>query len=165
MDFNSLDITQLIIFVLAIIGGIWVVVKIGGKIIKTVVVLAIIALALYLFVFGGSISDLKQSGTRLLFSGATLSGLEERYCGLGKEDKYKCECIARPVAEDLKGRLSEAEMREIDRDKDRIFEELHISMGNRRKEINDCLIKNKGARGVQNLIDEVNKIEIRQKED
>jgi hypothetical protein len=164
MDFNSLDIPQLIIFILAIIGGIWVVVKIGGKIIKTVVVLAIIALAAYLFLFDGSISDLKRGGTKLMFSGATLSGLEERYCSLGKEEKYKCECIARPVAEDLKRRLTEEQMREIDRDKSRIYDELHTSMGNKRKEINDCLIKNKGAEGVQNLIDEVEKIEIKKKE-
>jgi energy-coupling factor transporter transmembrane protein EcfT len=164
MDFNSLDIPQLIIFVLAIIGGIWVVVKIGGKIIKTVVVLAIIGLAVYLFVFGGSISDLKRGGTRLIFAGATLSGLEERYCSLGKEEKYKSECIARPVAQDLKSRLTAAEMRDIDKDKDKIYRELHTSMGNKRKEINDCLIKNKGAKGVQSLIDEVDKIEVKQKD-
>ena len=163
MEFGSLQLPQLIIFVLAIIGGIWVVVKIGGKIIKTVAVLAIIALAIYLFVFGGSISDLKQQGTKLMFAGATLSGLEERYCSNGKEEKYKCECIARPVAADLKSRFSEAEMAEIDKDKSRKFEELHTSMRNKRKEINNCLIKNKGAKGVQDLMDEVDKIEIKQK--
>ncbi|MFK7969795.1 MAG: hypothetical protein AB8F95_05480 [Bacteroidia bacterium] len=163
MDFNSLDLPQLIIFILAIIGGIWVVVKIGGKIIKTVVVLAIIALALYLFVFGGSISDLKKGGTKLIFSGATLSGLEERYCVEGKEEKYKCECIVQPVAADLKARLSRSEMARIDEDRSDIYDELHTSMRNKRKEINDCLIKNKGAKGVSKLIEEVDKIEVKQK--
>lgn len=165
IDFSSLNWPQLIIFLLAIIGGIWVIVKIGGKVIRTVIVVLLIALAVYFFGFGGTWDGLKETGTRTIFAGATLSGLEARYCGLGKEEKTKCECIARPVAADLKSRLTEAEMREIDQDKDRKFQELHTSMRNVRKEINKCLISNKGKKGVEDLIEEVDKIEIRQKED
>ena len=150
---------NLLILALAIIGGGYLLFKVAGKIIKTVGIIILLGLVYY-FWQGGTSADLKMSGTKTLFTNAKLSTLESRYCKEGKEEKTKCLCITTPVAEDLQSRLSAKEMQEIDLDQKKVYTELHKSMRNKRKQINNCLIKNKGAKGVGKLVDMVKSINV-----
>ena len=149
--------TNLLMLGLAVVVGGYLLFKIASKILKTVLFFVIVGLVIY-FWQGGTVSDLKDTGVRTVFNKkTTLSGMVAQLCEDEKAEKVKCICIVQPVHEDLTRRLSAGQMAAIDRDSDRVQEEIRISLGNQRKAISNCLVKNKGSQYMEALKEVIGK--------
>jgi hypothetical protein len=109
---------------------------------------------------GGSVSDLKDKSVEALFKDATIETMLGQYCPATAEepDDVKCLCIVRPVHSDLTARFTEKEIREIDQDDARIQAEIRKSFSNKKKEIKNCLVKNKGSEYLDKMKDVFGKV-------
>ncbi len=144
-----------LITVLAIVGAAYLIFKVASKLLKAVGLILIVALG-WFFWQGGTVDDLKAKGTNVIFGKTPLMELNSRYCEGDKAEKTKCECFVTPVNDDLRERLSLAEIKAADADPAKRLEELRKSMRNQNKAIKDCLIKNKGAKGVNQMKEWIN---------
>lgn len=135
--------TNLIILFLSGAAIVFILFKVAQKVVKTVLTLAILALAFY-FWQGGTVEGLKGKGIQTLIRQSSLTNLEANNCEGEKADKTRCLCIIQPLKEDLEARLSYSEMQEIDKDKERVKVEIAKSLGNKQKEIRNCIISKKG---------------------
>jgi len=135
--------SNLIILILSAGAIIYILFKVAQKVLKAVLVLAIAALAFYLWQ-GGSINELQGKGMEALFDQSSLSQLEENNCEGEDADKTKCLCIIGPIKEDLSSRLSISDMTSIDLDKELVKKEIRTSLKNKQKEIRKCIVNKKG---------------------
>lgn len=135
--------SNLIILILSAGAIIYILFKVAQKVLKAILVLAIAALAFYLWQ-GGSINELKGKGMEALIDQSSISRLEENNCEGDNSDKTKCLCIVGPIKEDLSSRLSISDMASIDLDKELVRKEIRISLKNKQKDIRKCIISKKG---------------------
>lgn len=135
--------SNLLILILSAASVIYILFKVGQKIVKGILVLIIAGLAFY-FWQGGTVDELKGKGIQSLIDQSSLVALNKNNCE-GKElDNTKCMCIIAPLEEDLEARLSRSEMQTRDLDPELIKKEIRISLQNRQKEIRQCIINKKG---------------------
>ncbi len=149
MESLPLPPTNILILILAAIGALYLIFKVGSKIIKTVGMVLILALAVF-FWQGGTVDELKLKGVGTLFGDTHISDFEAKYCQGIKEDASMCDCVAQPVYQDLKARYSSGELSEIDLDKNRRKEAIKESLKNKQGEILRCL-KDRGIDSVKEL--------------
>ena len=150
MEIQSLPLTNIIILVLAAIGAIYLIFKVGSKIIKTVGLILILALGVFLWQ-GGTVDDLKLKGIGTLFGDTPISQFESKYCGGdSQDDRTMCDCVAQPIYQDLKSRYSSGELSALDLDKSKRKEAIKESMKNKQGEIFSCL-KDRGIDSVKEL--------------
>lgn len=146
---STLPITNIAILVLAGIGALYLIFKVGSKIIKTVGLILILALGIF-FWQGGTMDELKLKGIGTLFGDTPISQFEDKYCAAEKEDRSMCDCVARPIYQDLKSRYSSGELSALDLDKKGRKEAIKESMKNKQAEILSCL-KDRGIDNVKEL--------------
>lgn len=139
-----------LIVILGVIAGIYVVMKLAGKVLKVVGIALVIGLAFY-FWQGGSVDGLKEGAVKQVFKDTPISELMQKFCQEDKQDKARCMCIVTPVHNDLHTRLSAAELQEVDADPARRSEEIRTSLKNKKKDIRKCLINNKGKEYIMKL--------------
>lgn len=138
---NFNPINGLIVMTAMVAAGI-IVFRVAGRFLKIFGIALVVGLAYY-FWQGGTVSGLKDESIFAIFHKAPLDALEDELCKAAKADRVKCDCIVEPVAEDLNNRLSAEDLRKAD--EDTRVRELRTSMRNRRREIRQCLINNKGG--------------------
>jgi hypothetical protein len=136
---------------LALIAIGWLLVKVASKIIRFVGVVIVIGLV-WFFWQGGTVEELKYKGVQALFRNTSVLEIEDRFCQTEKADTWKCQCLARPVSQDLQARFSEQELKEIDVNDELRLEEIRNSMRIRNDEIQACL-KEKGVSGGKGIVD------------
>lgn len=146
MDAISFPPTNIIILILAGIGALYLILKVGSKIIKTVGLVLILAVGVFLWQ-GGTVDELKLKGIGTVFGNTPISQFESKYCGGEKEDRSMCDCVAQPIYQDLKSRYSSGELSTLDLDKNKRKEAIKESLKNKQGEILSCL---KG-RGIDNI--------------
>lgn len=158
METSFSEPTNLLLLGVAVLVGGYLLFKIASKVLKTVLLLAIVGLVIY-FWQGGTVDSLKDTSVRTLFNKrTTISGMMDQFCADEKAEKVKCLCIVQPVHADLTGRLSASQIAAIDQNSDQVQEEIRVSLGNQQKEIRNCLVKNKGSQymeALKNFVGEV----------
>lgn len=135
--------SNLLILILSTASVVYILFKVGQKIVKGILVLIIAGLAFY-FWQGGTVDELKGKGIQSLIDQSSLVNLRQNNCAGDKADNTKCLCIIGPVEEDLRSRLSSSEMRTLDLDAQLRKKEIRSSMSNKQKEIRQCIINKKG---------------------
>jgi len=135
--------SNLLILILSAASVIYILFKVGQKIVKGILVLIIAGLAFY-FWQGGTVDELKGKGIQSLIDQSSLVNLRKNNCEGDKVDNTKCICIIGPLEDDLTSLLSSTEMRTLDYDPQLIKKEIRLSLSNTQKEIRQCIIKKKG---------------------
>ncbi len=149
--------SNLLLLGLAVLIGAYILFKVAGKIIKTVLFFALVGLVIY-FWRGGTADELKGVGIRAVFpQKTTISGMMAQLCADEKAEKTKCTCIVQPVYADLSQRLTAKQIAEIDANPEQVQEEIRTSLENRKKEIQACLVKNKGSQYMEALKEVIGK--------
>ena len=101
------------------------------------------ALGFYLWK-GGSVEGLRNEGLHMYFGNSRIEDLEANFCNGDKADNFKCECVIKPVYQDLTTRLTPKQIAEIDQKPDERIDQIRVSLGNKKDEITDCgMAKNK----------------------
>lgn len=148
-DLTALPLTNILILILAGIGALYLIFKVGSKVIKTVGLILILAAGIFLW-RGGTVDELKLKGIGTLFGNTEISQFEAKYCEGAKEDRSMCDCVAQPIYQDLKSRYSSGELSALDLDKNRRKEAIKESMKNKQGEILSCL-KDRGIDNIKEL--------------
>ena len=149
MDFNSIPPVNLIILALAVIGALYLIFKVGSKVIKALGLILILALAIF-FWQGGTVDELKLKGIGAMFGDTPVAEMEAKYCQNEKEEGNMCQCVVMPVLQDLDARYSRSELADLDKDNDARKEAIKESMKNKQKEILGCM-KDRGIDNVNEL--------------
>ena len=77
--------------------------KVAQRVLKTVLVIAVVALAIF-FYKGGTVDQLGQEGIDLFFKESRVDNMIAVNCPESKADKAKCNCVVVPTNEDLQRR-------------------------------------------------------------
>ena len=125
-----MDLTQIIIIIIAISAA-WIVFKLLTRFIFKIVLPIVILLIGGYFVY------------QYYGPGNLIEDIKELYCEGNNADEVKCECFVKPISSDLKSRLSADEQDALKDNPYKSFEELLTSYKNKQEEINDCF-KSKG---------------------
>ena len=136
--------TNTLILILAGLAVVFILFKIAQKIIKFVLIAAIVGLVIY-FWQGGSVASLKGAGVRSLFGDSNIQTMMDDHCSGEKAERVKCSCIVEPVYQDLTQRLTPTEITEANTNAQRMEKELEKSISSLQKEISLCLTKEKGT--------------------
>jgi len=148
---NMNPINGLIVVTVLVAGG-YMLFKVASRVLKVVGIALTCGLAWY-FWQGGTVSGLKDESIKTVFKQAPLTALEDNLCLGQKADRIKCECIVQPVAQDLTARLTRKELSAVSASPEERVTELRKSMRNRRREIRQCLVNNKGGEFLQKFGD------------
>lgn len=133
----------MIILIAAAVLGIFILFKVAQKILKAVLIIAVIALAFY-FWQGGSIDDLGTRGANALFKGKSLTEMVEHNCPPEEANSLKCQCVITPVMEDLEAQYSPSELSSMEADKQKREAVIKESLAKNQQEIRDCIVNKKG---------------------
>jgi hypothetical protein len=144
MESTAINPINGLIVVTALVAAGIILFRIASKVFKVVGIALVIGLSYY-FWQGGTVSELKDESISGLFHNVPLQSLEDELCVGAKADRVKCDCIVEPVTQDLRERLSASQLAKASADPGQRVAELRASMRNRRKEIRQCLINNKGG--------------------
>jgi len=125
-----MDITQIIIIIVAISVA-WIVFKLLTRFIFKIVLPILILLIGVYFVY------------QYFGPGNLLEDITELYCEGNDVDEVKCECFVKPIISDLESRLSVEALLELKNNPLKSAEEFHTSYKNKQEEINSCF-KSKG---------------------
>ena len=139
----AIDQNTLIIGIAAVVI-LYILLKIASKVIRLIGVIAVVALG-YFFWNGGTVDDLKEEVVQALFKEQDINQLLSTYCEGSKADGFKCECIVKPVYEDLTSRLSAEEIAALANDEQARIAQIRQSMRNQGSTIRSCIVKEKGG--------------------
>lgn len=133
----------------------WILFKIAKKTIKLLAFAILIGMGFYWFSGGTNIGL-----TDKFFKDASTLNELPLIC---KEDveglkEIKCDCIVQPVYKDLKIRLDKDRLKEVEADPELFKAELRKSLRNRRKEIKECVLKDKGPEIANKIGDAIDNI-------
>jgi len=120
-----MDLTQIIIIIVAISVA-WIVFKLLTRFIFKIVLPILILLIGVYFVY------------QYFGPGNLLEDITELYCEGNDVDEVKCECFVKPIISDLKSRLSAEVLLELKNNPLKSTEEVYTSYKNKQKEINSC---------------------------
>ncbi len=138
IDQNTLILVVAGVIILAIL------IKIASKILKFVGVILVIAFG-YFFWQGGSIEDLKDMSVKGLFKEKDVTQLVNTYCNGTEDNSIKCDCLAKPIYEDLSSRLSAEELQALANNEEERIAQIRQSFKNKGAEIRACMVKEKGG--------------------
>lgn len=127
----------MILLAVAAIAAFWIFTKIAGAILKVLLFAAFLLFG-YLYFFGGSIEDVVEPGLEQMFKNNTLDELMVKHCDPEKMDALKCQCVITPVYEDLHKRFNVEQLEELNRDQERMTEEVLRSFGNTKDDMTTC---------------------------
>jgi len=128
-----MDLTQIIIIIIAIAAA-WMVFKLLTKFVfKIVLPILILLIGVYFAYQYYGPGDLMKSITEL-------------YCEGDNIDPVKCECFVQPIISDLESRMSGEEFLELKNNPLKLTEEFHTSYKNKKDAINACF-QEKGETG------------------
>ena len=128
-----MDLTQIIIIIIAIAAA-WIVFKLITKFIFKIVLPILILLIGVYFAY------------QYYGPGDLMNSITELYCEGDNIDPVKCECFVQPIISDLESRLSVEEFLELKNNPLKLTEEFHISYKNKKDAINACF-QEKGETG------------------
>jgi|TARA_B110000459_G_C16624721_1_gene504353 hypothetical protein len=128
-----MDLTQIIIIIIAIAAA-WMVFKLLSKFIFKIVLPILILLIGVYFAY------------QYFGPGDLMKSITELYCEGDNIDPVKCECFVQPIISDLESRLSAEEFLELKNNPLKLTEEFHISYKNKKDAINACF-QEKGETG------------------
>ena len=128
-----MDLTQIIIIIIAIAAA-WMVFKLLTKFIFKIVLPILILLFGVYFAY------------QYYGPGDLMNSITELYCEGDNIDQVKCECFVQPIISDLESRLSLEEMLELKNNPLKSTEEFHTSYKNKKDVINSCF-QEKGESG------------------
>lgn len=126
--------------------------KVAQRILKTVLILAVVGLA-YFFWQGGTVDELGQESIDLFFKESSVARMVSVNCPDEKAEKAKCDCVVIPTQEDLQDRFSRSEIRDLDQNWDDLKREIGKSMKENQNEIRKCLVNNHGKKYVEKFSD------------
>ena len=134
-----MDVTQIIIIILALAAA-WIVFRLLTRFIfKVVLPILILLIGVYF--------ALHNYGP-----GNLIADVTELYCEGEKMDEVKCECFVKPILSDLESRLSADDMLALRNDLSKSTDEFLTSYKNKKEEINSCF-ESKGE--TQNMADDI----------
>ena len=128
-----MDLTQIIIIIIAIAAA-CIVFKLLTKFIFKIVLPILILLFGVYFAY------------QYYGPGDLMNSITELYCEGDNIDQVKCECFVQPIISDLESRLSLEEMLELKNNPLKSTEEFHTSYKNKKDVINSCF-QEKGESG------------------
>lgn len=132
----AFDQSTLITVIIGIVA-IYILVKVASRIMKVIAIAIIIGLGWY-FYQGNSFDDLKGDTLGFLVGNTKIEDYPTKFCAEDKKDNFRCACIANPVYLDLKSRLSDAQIAELENNKEAKMAEIKQSILNRQAEIKAC---------------------------
>jgi hypothetical protein len=132
----ALDQNTLILVVVAIVA-LYILVKVASRVLKVIAIVLIAGLGWY-FYQGNSFDDLKGDALRALVGNTKIEDYPTKFCTEDKKDNFRCACIAQPVYLDLKSRLSDTEIANLENDREAKIEAIKQSILNRQEEIKAC---------------------------
>lgn len=132
----ALDQNTLILVVVAIVA-LYILVKVASRILKVIAIVVIAGLGWY-FYQGNSFDDLKGDALRVLVGNTKIEDYPTKFCTEEKKDNFKCACIAQPIYLDMKSRLSDTEIANLENDREAKMAEIKQSILNRQAEIKAC---------------------------
>lgn len=122
----------------------YILIKIASRLLKLAGIFIVIALG-YFFWNGGTADELQGMGVQALFDESDVTKLVETYCSGGQANSLKCDCLARPIQEDLTSRLSAAELSALAGNEAERIRQIRQSFRNKGAEIRACMVKEKGG--------------------
>ena len=122
----------------------YILLKIASKLLKLIGIFLVIALG-YFFWNGGTAEELKGMGVQALLREPDVTRLVEAYCSGDQSSSLKCDCLARPIQEDLTSRLSPEELQALTANKGARIRQIRQSFRNKGEEIRSCMVKEKGG--------------------
>ncbi len=134
-----MDLTQIIIIIVAILVA-WIVFKLVTGFIFKIVLPILILLIVGYFAF------------KYYKSGNLIENITVAYCEGNDVDEVKCECFVKPIISDLESRLSAEDLIELKNNSLKSAEEFHKSYKNKQEEINSCF-ESKGK--TKNMADDL----------
>ena len=120
-----MDLTQIIIIIIAISLAL-IVFKLLTRIIFKVILPILVLLIGGYFVY------------QYYGPGNLIEDITELYCEGNDVDEVKCECFVKPIISDLESRLSVEDIIKLKNNPLKSNEEFHISYKNKQEEINSC---------------------------
>ncbi|MFT6961626.1 MAG: hypothetical protein ACJAWV_001341 [Flammeovirgaceae bacterium] len=132
----ALDQNTLILFIVGIVA-LYILIRVASRVMKVIAIVLIAGLFWY-FYQGNSIDDLKGDALGFLIGNAKIEDYPTKFCAESKKDNFRCACIAQPVYLDLKSRLSDAQIADLENDKEAKMVEIKQSILNRQEEIKAC---------------------------
>lgn len=139
----TIDQNTLILAVAAIVV-LYILFKIASRILKLVGIFLVIAFGYY-FWNGGTAEELKEMGVQTLFKEADVTKLVDTYCSDGQENSLKCDCLAKPIYQDLTSRLSAEQLQSLATNEEERIRQIRQSFRNKGSEIRACFVKEKGG--------------------
>ncbi|MEN7549229.1 hypothetical protein AAG747_14995 [Rapidithrix thailandica] len=115
-----------------------VLIKFAKALIKGVAFIVLLGLAYLLFMKDGSLKVVEEKGMKMLFNEYSWTELEAMCTE--EQETVKCDCIVTPVKEDLRARFSRRKLKKLSEDPELVKAEIKISLQNRKKDIQQCLI-------------------------
>jgi hypothetical protein len=158
----NLDAQSLLI-ILGAIFIIFLIFRIFKAMVRVVMIVIVLLVALY-FIGGGNLQGFKETtqGISNIANAAKEAGLEEFFNKLSLEkdanvceevrNETKCECIYKPLHQDLTSRLTPEELQKASENKDYKMAEIKNSMRNMKVAIKQCLVERNGE-DLQKAID------------
>lgn len=134
---------QMVLIAIAVIFGIWLLMRIVSSIFRIIFVLIILA-ALYFFFTGKSVTENLNPDLTNFFKNKTISQLMADNCGTSDTEKnIKCECLVVPMYDDMVSRLGNAEVKALQKSQVRMDAEMLKSFYNQSSNIKTCLNQKK----------------------
>ncbi len=138
MNLESLSQNEMILLAVAGLIGVFIIMKIAKSLIKFALFAGIAAFLFYL-VTGSDMGGLFEPGLETMFKNTTIRDLQAKHCATGKEDNLKCKCLVSPIYADMEDRLGAQGISRMEKDKQRMVDEMMSSFKARRGEIQECL--------------------------
>ncbi len=132
----AFDQNTLILVIVGIIAF-YILVKVASRALKVIAIVLIAGLVWY-FYQGNTIDDLKGDALGFLVGNAKIEDYPTKFCAEDKKENFRCACIANPVYLDLKSRLSDAQIADLENNKEAKMAEIKQSILNRQEEIKAC---------------------------
>ena len=134
---------QMVLLAVAVIFGIWLLMRVVSSIFRIIFVLIILA-ALYYFFTGKSVTENLNPDLTNFFKNKTINQLMADNCGTDDTEKnIKCECVVVPMYDDMVSRLGSTEVKALEKSQVRMDAEMLKSFYNQSSNIKTCLNRKK----------------------
>ena len=134
---------QMVLLAVAVIFGIWLLMRVVSSIFRIIFVLIILA-ALYYFFTGKSVTENLNPDLTNFFKNKTINQLMADNCGTDDTEKnIKCECVVVPMYDDMVSRLGSIEVKALEKSQVRMDAEMLKSFYNQSSNIKTCLNRKK----------------------
>lgn len=133
----------MVLLVVAVIFGIWLLMRVVSTIFRIVFILILLA-ALYYFFTGKSVTENINPDVTSFFKNKSINQLMASNCGTDDTEKsIKCECMVMPMYNDMLDRLGKAEIKSLEGSQVRMDAEMLKSFYNQSSNIKTCLNRKK----------------------